>query len=137
MTASAVNPKAVISASNHGYPPHKWVVMLLEVEPNASRDSIYSNMEERKIKFNSGSVFVVILPSRTRWLGYTKHKTAAGALRKMVAYDKEDLYYEVIDCHGNHYKRDVNSDNELILTLIPNMKLRYKIKQELAKEQNA
>ena len=134
MTALVNTPKAVISAATDDYPKHRWVIMLLPALPNAPANSIYSDIEQRKLKFNSGAVFMVILPARTRWLGYTRHKTAAAALRKMQAYDRDDLYYEVIDCHGDHYERDINSDGELILTKIPNKKLNHIVKQEIVKD---
>lgn len=136
MTALVFNPKAVISAATDGYPKHRWVVMVLPAMVNAPVNSIYSDTEERKLKFNSAAVFMVILPARTRWLGYTKHKTAAAALRKMAAYDKEGAYYEVVDCYGDHWQRDINSDGELILTKVPNMKLNHKVKQELPHSTN-
>lgn len=128
-----INSKAAISNSTHGYPKHKCVVMVLPAKPNAPANSIYSDIEERKLKFNSGAVFMVLLPAKTKWLGYTKHKTAAATLRKMADYDKDGVYYEVIDCHGNFHERALNSDGELILVRNPNKTLAHKIKAEINK----
>lgn len=128
MTSMAINQNPIISTSEDGYPEHKTVVMLLAAKPNAKPDSIYSPIEQRKLKFNSGTVFMVILPAITRWLGYTKHKTAGTALRKATEYDKESQHYEIIDCHGNYYEKDLNSDGELILVKVPNAKLDYTVK---------
>lgn len=133
MTALAINQKTVISASKDGYPEHRWVVMLLTVKKDASRNSIYSSIEQRKLKFNNAAVFMVVLPAITKWLGYTKHKTAGAALRKAIEYDKKGFHYEIIDCYGNFYERDLNADGELVLAKIPNAKLDYTVKQEIIK----
>ena len=120
---------------NKNHVNYRWVVMLLDKVESASPNSIYSDKIQRKLKFNNASLFMVILPAKTKWRGYTKHKAVDGVIKKCAFYDRENQYYEIIDCYGNHYKKVVDSSGQEDLVKIPNVLLKYTVKQEIISKQ--
>lgn len=131
MKSQDLNLSASISNDDQDYPDYRWVVMLLDKVSNPEPKSIYSDTSQRVLKFNNASVFMVILPAQTKWRGYTKHKTMDGAIKKAGFYDRENQYYEIIDCMGNHYRKALGSNGKEQLVRIPNKTLKYTVKQEI------
>jgi hypothetical protein len=136
MTAQNLSQKSSVSNNSQDYPNYRWVVMLLDKVIDPEPNSIYSDINQRKLKFNNAAVFMVILPAKTKWRGYTKHKTMAGAIKKTAFYDRENQYYEIIDCMGNYYKKTTGSNGKELLVQIPNKTLKHTVKQEIPNTKN-
>lgn len=57
-------------------------ILLLSMEAEPSKDSIYSALVEREIVFSHGTQYAVVLPASERGRAYTRHKTEEAAALK-------------------------------------------------------